>query len=201
MPFAYYDRLSETNKRIYRRSDAVTEIPLPDAERLRPVIPLLREALAREERRAIEAAAQILCRGVAELTGARAPQVQVLAVRPELRFGELHGLYTVDSGRIQVWMRTLRHRRVVAFRTFLRTLLHELTHHLDYALLKLSDSFHTEGFFKRESSLFRQLVPETDDESTRKSRRVSIRAGGGLRHDESKDARPRRRGRTQGGRA
>jgi hypothetical protein len=25
-------------------------------------------------------------------------------------------------------------------------------------LLKLEDSFHTEGFFKRESSLFKQLV-------------------------------------------
>ena len=44
------------------------------------------------------------------------------------------------------------------FRTFLRTLLHELCHHLDYELLDLDDSFHTEGFFKRESSLFKQLV-------------------------------------------
>jgi hypothetical protein len=40
----------------------------------------------------------------------------------------------------------------------LRTLLHELNHHLDYEVLKLEDSFHTEGFFKRESSLFKQLV-------------------------------------------
>jgi hypothetical protein len=55
-------------------------------------------------------------------------------------------------------MRTARHRRVVAFRTFLRTLLHEVGHHLDYTFLKLADSYHTEGFFKRESSLFRQLV-------------------------------------------
>ncbi len=47
---------------------------------------------------------------------------------------------------------------MVAFRTFVRTLLHELCHHLDYELLKLDDSFHTEGFFKRESSLFKQLV-------------------------------------------
>jgi hypothetical protein len=57
-------------------------------------------------------------------------------------------------------MRTARYKRVVAFRTFLRTLLHEIGHHLDYHCLKLSDSFHTEGFFRRESSLFRQLVPE-----------------------------------------
>jgi uncharacterized damage-inducible protein DinB len=49
---------------------------------------------------------------------------------------------------------------VVAFRTFLRTLLHELCHHLDYQHLRLADSFHTEGFYKRESSLFHQLVDE-----------------------------------------
>jgi hypothetical protein len=56
-------------------------------------------------------------------------------------------------------MRTAKQRRVVAFRTYLRTLLHELGHHLDYTLLRLHDSFHTEGFYKRESSLFHQLVP------------------------------------------
>ena len=78
---------------------------------------------------------------------------------------ELHGLYVPEPGEgeppaIRVWMRTARKARVVAFRTFLRTLLHELLHHLDYEVLELGDSFHTEGFFRRESSLFRQLVPE-----------------------------------------
>ena len=57
-------------------------------------------------------------------------------------------------------MRTAKRRQVVAFRTYLRTLLHEVCHHLDYELLKLADSFHTEGFFKRESSLFKQIVPD-----------------------------------------
>jgi uncharacterized damage-inducible protein DinB len=57
-------------------------------------------------------------------------------------------------------MRTAKQKRVVAFRTYLRTLLHEVGHHIDYALLGLADSFHTEGFYKRESSLFHQLVPE-----------------------------------------
>jgi hypothetical protein len=61
--------------------------------------------------------------------------------------------------RIRVWMRTARRADVVAFRTFLRTLLHELCHHLDFEVLGLDRSFHTEGFFRRESSLVRQLVP------------------------------------------
>src|SRR2546426_1529323 len=57
-------------------------------------------------------------------------------------------------------MRTAKQKRVVAFRTFLRTLLHEVGHHVDYTGLRLKDSFHTEGFCKRESSLFYQLVAE-----------------------------------------
>jgi hypothetical protein len=161
VPFAYYDRLSARERAIYRRSDAVGEIRLPHPERLRPLIPGLAEALAREDRRAVEALARDLGLGLAEMLGAAPVGIEVLSVRPTSRWGELHGLYMPQEDRpprIQVWMRTARHRRVVAFRTFLRTLLHELGHHLDYALLGLPESFHTEGFFKRESSLFRQLV-------------------------------------------
>jgi hypothetical protein len=35
--------------------------------------------------------------------------------------------------------------------------MHEIGHYMDYALLKLEDSYHTQGFFKRESSLVRTL--------------------------------------------
>ena len=85
-----------------------------------------------------------------------------MAARPSRSWGELHGLYEPPEGAalalVTLWMRTSHHKKVVAFRTFLRTLLHELCHHIDYELLKLEDSFHTEGFFKRESSLFKQLL-------------------------------------------
>ena len=55
-------------------------------------------------------------------------------------------------------MYTAKRGQVVAYRTFLRTLIHEMGHHLDYELLKLRDSFHTDGFFKRESSMVNQLL-------------------------------------------
>jgi hypothetical protein len=163
LPFAYYDRLSSRNKAIYRRSDEVARLELPHAELLHPLVDALREALQKDDRRAVEKAASLLARGILEVFDLAPVTVQVLAVRPSSSGGELHGLYTREEGRptrIQLWMRTAHHRRVVAFRTFLRTLLHELGHHIDYEVLKLADSFHTEGFFKRESSLFKQLVPE-----------------------------------------
>jgi hypothetical protein len=57
-------------------------------------------------------------------------------------------------------MRTAKRGQVVAFRTFLRTLLHEVCHHLDYTYFQLRESYHTEGFFQRESSLFRIIVQQ-----------------------------------------
>ena len=72
-----------------------------------------------------------------------------------------------ETAIIKLWMRTAKNQRVVAFRSFLRTLLHELCHHLDYELFKLEETFHTEGFYKRESSLFYQLVPKTAESPSR----------------------------------
>ena len=165
MPFAYYDRLSRRERAIYDRSDAVTRIPLPVAEGLRPLVDLLKAGLERDRRPDVEAVAGRLCLGITRALAVEEVRVSVLAVRPSLREAELHGLYTRDGQRpprIQVWMRTVHYKRVVAFRTFVRTLLHEVCHHLDYTHLKLEDSFHTEGFFKRESSLFYQLVPRAE---------------------------------------
>ena len=163
MPFAYFDRLSVSAKRVYLASDAIREVTLPDAELLHPLLPILREALLKDDHRAVSAAADALVLGITKLMRVPEVTVEVLAERPRRRGSELHGLYTAAPGRkprIQVWMRTAALGKVVAFKTFLRTLLHEVLHHLDYAHYKFRDSFHTAGFYSRESSLVRQLLGE-----------------------------------------
>ena len=96
-----------------------------------------------------------LCRGFA----VPAIRVEVRGVRPHNARGELHGLFKLSKPpEIVLWMRTAQRHAVVKPRTFLRTLLHELCHYLDYSLLHLEDSFHTMGFFQRESFLVRSLV-------------------------------------------
>jgi len=169
MPFAYYSRLTRSQQRIYRQSDEIGSILLPHAAALAPLVEQLAEELKHEDRRKIEALSQGLISDLTTMLKVPPVQVEVLAARPSKDWGELHGLYTPAEGwrpaRATVWMRTAKHRRVVAFRTFLRTLLHELCHHLDYELLGLEESFHTEGFYKRESSLFHQLVPDRSTES------------------------------------
>lgn len=164
MVFAYYNRLNQRQKRIYRESDKITAIAVPEAHRYRSLIVQLEAALQREHRAATEAACQALVSGISR--GLKVPPVavKVLSARPHGNWGELHGLYEPEEGRtpakITVWMRTAQQRKVVAFKSFLRTVLHELGHHLDYTLLKLPETFHTEGFYKRESSLFHQLTKQ-----------------------------------------
>ncbi len=166
MPFAYYARLSRSQQVTYRKSDGLTQLRLRHPGELQPLVAALEAALGSESRERTQAASERLTRGLTDAFGVQAVRVEVLAARPHARWGELHGLYEaprVGRPKVTLWMRTARQRRVVAFRTFLRTLLHEVGHHLDYTLLNLAESFHTQGFYKRESSLFHQLVPERGD--------------------------------------
>jgi hypothetical protein len=160
--YAYYSKLKPRQKAVYRRSDEIAKLALKDRAALVPLVERLTTALESERRAAIERASQALADAVTATFDVPRVRVKVLSTRPSTNASELHGLYETGDRRtpasIRVWMRTAYHKRVVAFRTFLRTLLHELCHHLDYELLELEDSFHTEGFFKRESSLFKQLV-------------------------------------------
>ncbi len=163
MVFSYYNKLSATGKRVYRASDAITTVDVPSVSELKALIPALANALEREDRPMAESLCRKLVEGLTERLAVPPLRVRVLAVRPSASWGELHGLYQPMDGRAQplitLWMRTAKQKRVVAFKAFLRTLLHEFCHHLDYELYKLPDSFHTEGFYKRESSIFHQLVP------------------------------------------
>lgn len=162
MPFAYFQRLTRRQQAIYLKSDAITAMALARPAALRPLVAELQRALESGERPATESATQRLASALARALEVPPVRVTVLAARPHARWGELHGLYTNERGTpitIHLWMRTAKQKRVVAFRTYLRTLLHEVGHHVDYTGLRLADSFHTEGFYKRESSLFAQLVP------------------------------------------
>jgi len=169
MVFSYYNKLSITQKRIYRKSDEIHAVPLPEGETLLPLIARLASALELEDRELTEEICRTLAASMAGRLGVPPLRVKVLAVRPSATWGELHGLYELAEGKasavITLWMRTAKHRRVVAFRAFFRTLLHEFCHHLDYHLYRLPDSLHTEGFYKRESSLFHQLMPMKEQAS------------------------------------
>lgn len=162
MRFGYYDRLSPARKKIYRRSDDIAALGMPAQLDLGRTVVRIEAALRADDRAAVQRECQRLIDAL--VAGYHVPgvRVRVLARRPADGYGELHGLYEPEEGRtpprITAWMRTAQKWQVVAFKTFLRTVIHELCHHLDYELFALEETFHTEGFYKRESSLVAALL-------------------------------------------
>jgi len=181
MRFAYYERLSPAQKRIYRRSDELGALALPPGVELGATVATIRSSLADDRRNDVQRACRHLCDTLN--AGYYVPPVRlvVLARRPSDDYGELHGLYEPEEGRrrarITVWMRTAAKRQVVAFRSFLRTVVHELGHHLDYELFALEETFHTEGFYKRESSVANALFAQEGALSILHARVPDPRAG------------------------
>ena len=163
--FAYYDNLSAESRRTYRKSERILRVELPEEARLQAPALAIADALERADRQHVETACQALVDALNQALGTPAVRVRVMERRPANNQGELQGLYEPDEvtggvARITVWMRTAQKEHVVKFRTFLRTLLHEVCHHLDYELYGLEETFHTEGFYARESSLMRALLGE-----------------------------------------
>jgi hypothetical protein len=162
--FAYYERLTRSRQRTYDKSDAIRGVALPPGVNWAACVMPLRAALESSHRAATQQACQRLADELVQVLNVPPVMVAVLARRPSNSSGELHGLYEPEEdgapAKISVWMRTAQRRQVVAFRTFLRTLIHEICHHLDYELFALDETFHTEGFYQRESSLMRQLAGE-----------------------------------------
>ena len=162
----YFYRLPARSQRAWLKSDSLDHFDLtPDSAAVwlaAALIAALPSGAPLPIERAVQALADQLCR----LMAVREVKVEVRGVRPHNTRGELHGIFYPygPSGRrgaplIILWMRTAQRHDVVKPKTFLRTLMHELGHYLDYALLGLEESFHTTGFFRRESFLVKALFP------------------------------------------
>jgi len=164
MPFDYYRNLTPKQRKTYRESDQIAHVELRDPMKLRAAVTALRNALAAGDRSRVQRACVAVARGVCDDLGISRARVRVGGRRPrDADGGELFGQCSWDEEEtkgalVEVWMRTAKRGQVVAFKTLLRTLIHELCHHLDYELHGLDNTFHTEGFFRRESSIMRQLV-------------------------------------------
>lgn len=166
MAFAYYKRLTRRQQGIYRKSNEIPAVRLSNPRTLQAITQRLEETLPGGDRHATQALCTDLLNHMADGLKIRRVRITVLTRRPSDETEELHGCYQpAEEGghaEIKVWMRTAKRNQVVAFKSFLRTVLHEFCHHLDYVLLGLADSFHTEGFYQRESSLFHQVTYKAD---------------------------------------
>ena len=163
MSYSYYHRLSRKQQKIYRKSETINQVRLKEIEELKLITQELKRQLPTGEVSLVEDYSQLLVNTLCQQLKFASARINVLERRPHNDYGELHGLYepverTRPRAKIYVWMRTAKRQQVVAFKTYLRTLIHEFCHHLDFEYYKLDDSFHTKGFFQRESSLVKQLT-------------------------------------------
>lgn len=163
MAYSHYNRFTRTQRRIASKSDGLPLIQLIQVLELQQIAEELKRQLNLENLQFVERSSQHLIDAICQQLNFSSARVHVLERRPHDDMGELHGLYepveqTRPRARIYVWMRTAKRQQVVAFKTYLRTLVHELCHHLDYEYYQLEDSLHTQGFFQRESSIMKQLI-------------------------------------------
>ncbi len=160
---SFFYKLPQRAQRCYLKSDSIAGFEgfaagVEAKRRLSELQGALEAGALRQVQERAAALMGELCRGF----GVPVIRVEVRGVRPHNARGELHGLFRLSKPpEIVLWMRTAQRHEVVKPRTFLRTLLHELGHYLDYSLLQLEDSYHTMGFFKRESFLVRALMGST----------------------------------------
>lgn len=154
---SWYRRLPPSLRAVAEQSDRYPALPLRPPPALLDAVSELPAALASGVTPRVQDVAQRVADGVCQAFGVSEIRVRVEARRPSDARGELHGLYfpghTASRSVVTVWMRTAKRQQTVAPRTFLRTLLHELCHHLDYTYLRLRSSLHSQGFYRRESSL------------------------------------------------
>jgi hypothetical protein len=179
---AYFYRLPIRAQRCYLAGDTIDRFPLKPSPATFARVAALMRALDGGAPSIVQRASQALLDEICRLLSVRTVRIEVRSVRPRNSRGELHGLFyprapvraaaansrsrsatqVPGAALIVLWMRTAQRHDVVKPRTFLRTLMHELGHYLDYALLKLDDSYHSGGFYQRESFLVRTLCPRDE---------------------------------------
>ena len=96
--FSYYDRLSKKDKATYRKSDAITAIPLPDAAGLAPFVDALEAALTLGKRAGVASAVERLTNALLLQLEAPPLKVHVRLVRPSGDDGRCRRLTPAGDG-------------------------------------------------------------------------------------------------------
>ena len=174
-------RRSPATDAAYRRSNAALGLPvLPSAVARGLAARILEASEAAAERRRL---GQMLLDDLNSAAGLQRVQL-VIADRPQVHQHDgrrlqsrTYGYYRcwfeegeLARSRIRIYHRTAVREQVIAPKVFLNTLLHEWTHHFDFAGLRLLRSPHTTGFYARLRALAEALdvgmvlPPERDAE-------------------------------------
>lgn len=142
----------------FQESDRITTLEVPDDASLPGIAISIEAAMKSEQTAIVRGACAEFLKVASEFYHVPECSVRVLAARPlrvrEQWTTELFGDYDPGAMLIRVWMRTAVRKEITSFGTFLSTLCHEFSHHLDYKKFGFPDSWHTRGFYERVAALY-----------------------------------------------
>jgi hypothetical protein len=143
----------------FMESDRLTILDLPNDSRFFKLSQSIDLAMKEDNRAKTRSACIDFLTVAAEFYGVSSPDVRALAARPlRVREGgwasELFGDYCIQTQLIRIWTRTAVRKQITSFGTFLSTLCHEFSHHLDCQRFEFGASPHTRGFYARTALLY-----------------------------------------------
>lgn len=148
------------NNTSYEKSNSIFSVEVKIAENQRLQAEKLLRTNDINERSLL---AQVLLNALSDAAGIPRTELQVKDKKQvhgrsngRLRY-KILGFYNPKVRRITLYQRTAVRDKILAPKTFLRTLLHEFMHHYDSEKLRIR-SLHTSGFFQRLNMLLEQLT-------------------------------------------
>jgi hypothetical protein len=144
----------KSNLAEFQESDRITALELPQDECLPRIARAIESAMKSEQTANVRRVCSEFLNVASQFYRVPDCSIRVLAARPlqvrERWATELFGDYDPDSTLIRVWLRTAVRKEITCFGTFLSTVCHEFSHHLDYQKFRFGESWHTPAGFTRE---------------------------------------------------
>jgi len=146
------------HRSLFLDSDRLANLPLPADAKLPAIAAAIEAAMKAGRPMDVVRGCDEFLKAAAEFYRVPKCSVRVLAARPlrvrERSITELFGDYHPDTMLIRVWMKTAVRKEITSFGTFLSTLCHEFSHHLDFHRFAFGNSWHTRGFYQRTAVLY-----------------------------------------------
>jgi len=146
------------HRSLFLDSDRLANLPLPADAKLPSIAAAIEAAMKAGRPMDVVRGCDEFLKAAAEFYRVPKCSVRVLAARPlrvrERSITELFGDYHPDTMLIRVWMKTAVRKEITSFGTFLSTLCHEFSHHLDFHRFAFGNSWHTRGFYQRTAVLY-----------------------------------------------
>jgi len=156
------DSIPKDKHEAFHKSDSIKTVDLRCQMELKQILLETQKIYLGANEDTIVEGMQKLANAVCEQLGAQPTEVEIAKEIPYDDYGPLHGYYLPKEPKwpalIVLCLLHINTDDRITFKHLVEVFVHELVHHLDFALYDLGDSFHTDGFDKRQKYLIAEFV-------------------------------------------